>query len=410
MEESARQLIKELEKFGILDAMGDGVSIQDTEFRVIYQNQVHKNIIGDHQGEYCYRVYECREAVCEGCPVEMSFRDGGIHTTVRSAPTDRGVVYVEVTASPLRDRAGNIIAGIEVVRDITEHRRMDELLRKASTEWRHTFDSIPDFISVHDKDFKFVKVNKSLADFLGARPEELVGKHCYEVLHDKAVAWPGCPHEKMLSLQKTMTLEVMDPRIGRPLLVTVSPMFDEKGELIGGIHIARDITERKKMEEKLKVMDWAIKSSLNAIVLADLEGNLTYVNPSFLKMWGYESDSEVTGTSCTKFWEEEKKGTEILEALRDKGEWTGERVALRKDGTTFIAELSANMVRDDDGKPICMMASLVDITERKKMEKEVEERVKELEEFYEMAVSREIRMKELKSEVQRLKAELSRFK
>jgi PAS domain-containing protein len=92
----------------IIAGIGDGVSIQDTEFKILYQNQAHKNIIGDHVGEYCYRAYKRRENVCEGCPLDMSFKDGKIHTDERSVALDEEMLHVEITASPLRDSTGRL--------------------------------------------------------------------------------------------------------------------------------------------------------------------------------------------------------------------------------------------------------------------------------------------------------------
>jgi PAS domain S-box-containing protein len=109
----------------IIAGMGDGISIQDTDYKVIYQNKVHNDWLGDHNGEYCYRAYEKHETICKGCPVKLSFKDGRIHTAERSAQTRDGLSYFEITASPLRDPAGNIIAGIEVVRNITERKKAE---------------------------------------------------------------------------------------------------------------------------------------------------------------------------------------------------------------------------------------------------------------------------------------------
>ncbi|MHC4184101.1 MAG: PAS domain-containing sensor histidine kinase, partial [Planctomycetota bacterium] len=95
---------------GICDALGEGISIQDTDFMVLYQNKVHENMIGNHVGEYCYKAYEGKDDVCKGCPTAMAFKDGKVHKTERR-------VTIEITASPLRDSSGEIIAGIEIVRD-----------------------------------------------------------------------------------------------------------------------------------------------------------------------------------------------------------------------------------------------------------------------------------------------------
>jgi len=117
--------------------------------------------------------------------------------------------------------------------------------------------------------------------------------------------------------------------------------------------------EHKKLEES------AISLSVNAIALANLEGNLTYINKSFLSMFGYNSEQGVLGKPATRFWQEKEKALEVVEALRDKGSWIGELVAKREDGSLFDVQLSSSMITDESGKPIRMMTSFVDITEQK---------------------------------------------
>ena len=113
----------------ILAAIGDGVSIQDRQFRVLYQNPVHIAMTGKHQGKVCYEAYEGRDAVCEGCPVELAFRDGRIHVVERVVEREQGTSHFEITTSPLFDEEGKILAGIEMVRDITERRRAQDIIR-----------------------------------------------------------------------------------------------------------------------------------------------------------------------------------------------------------------------------------------------------------------------------------------
>ncbi len=123
---------------------------------------------------------------------------------------------------------------------------------RAEEEWRHTFDSISDLVSVHDTDHRFVKVNKTLADTLGKKPEDLIGRHCYEVFHHMNEPWPNCPYNKTLKTKKAVTEEVDDPNIGFPVLVTTSPILDDKGEIIAAVHIAKDITEVRRAEDALR--------------------------------------------------------------------------------------------------------------------------------------------------------------
>lgn len=115
----------------IMTSMGEGLSVQDVDFIITYQNQALKDLVGDHRGEHCYTAYENRDHVCEGCPVAMAFRDGGIHKMSRTATTGKETLHVEITASPLRDIGGNIVAGIELIRDVTDQKKLEDQLLQA---------------------------------------------------------------------------------------------------------------------------------------------------------------------------------------------------------------------------------------------------------------------------------------
>jgi len=115
----------------IVAGLGDGLSIQDMDYRVLYQNDVLKELAGNHEGELCYRAYEGREDICEGCPLAESMQNGSINKAERSTILDGRQLTVEITTSPLKDSSGNIIGGIEVVRDITESKKLEEQLLHA---------------------------------------------------------------------------------------------------------------------------------------------------------------------------------------------------------------------------------------------------------------------------------------
>ena len=110
----------------IIGGIGDAISIQNTDLRVLYQNESHRKLLGDHVGEYCYKSFRSRDSVCEGCPLVMAFQDEQIHTAVRKRTTGAGVAYMEVTSSAIKGESGRIVAGIEVVRDITGRKRLEE--------------------------------------------------------------------------------------------------------------------------------------------------------------------------------------------------------------------------------------------------------------------------------------------
>lgn len=129
-EKSLNRLIKDCAEEGLIAAIGDGVCIQDRNFRVQYQNDAHKNLLGNLSGEYCYRAYKCRDHTCEDCPVAMTFMDGKTHRLEMVAICGKKPLHFEITASPLRDGAGMIIGVIEVFREITDRKRIEEAMRR----------------------------------------------------------------------------------------------------------------------------------------------------------------------------------------------------------------------------------------------------------------------------------------
>ncbi len=126
----------------------------------------------------------------------------------------------------------------------------------ATEQWRATFDSITDLVSVHNNEFRIMRTNMAFANFLRTKPEELIGKHCYEVVHNLDSPFPGCPHMEMLKTGKAETKEIFNTKYGLHLMITVSPIF-ERGEIVGSVHYIKDITERKKAEEELKKVNKA---------------------------------------------------------------------------------------------------------------------------------------------------------
>ena len=144
--------------------------------------------------------------------------------------------------------------------------------------------------------------------------------------------------------------------------------FDSKGELKGGFGTVQDITKRKLIENELRVKDFAVTSAASGIAITDMDGIVTYVNLACLSMWDYEQEEEVLGKHANNFFANKKEFGVALKAVLKEGVWQGEGKARRSDGSTFDVQVLANLVTDADGEPFCMMASFVDITERKKLE------------------------------------------
>ncbi len=118
----------------------------------------------------------------------------------------------------------------------------------------------------------------------------------------------------------------------------------------------------------LFMKDRAIECCGNAIAFAGLGGNLTYVNRSFLELWGYVDKQEVLRQPLVTFWENPERARQVLLSLRGEKSWNGELVAARKDGSVFDAHVSAIAISDGSGRSSCLMVSVFDVTERKRSE------------------------------------------
>ncbi|HBH60826.1 MAG TPA: hypothetical protein DDX85_03610, partial [Nitrospiraceae bacterium] len=161
--------IQNLFEQDLLEAIGDPVSIQDTDFRILYQNSKSKEMTGDHTGEYCYALYGNTSGVCEGCPLRITFREGIVCTTTISHAGKPGLQF-EITSSPIGDEGGTIIAGIEVTREISERHRIQDDLRK----FKLISDRARDAHFLVDREGRFQYVNEAACRVLGYSEKELL--------------------------------------------------------------------------------------------------------------------------------------------------------------------------------------------------------------------------------------------
>lgn len=164
---------------------------------------------------------------------------------------ERGITYWDWNLQPVMGLDGVVEGVVLSLLNVTERVRAQQELEERANEWKETFNAISEFVSVHDHDFKILRANQALADYLGKTPQELIGKHCYELFHKSDKPWHNCPHAMAMKSKHAVTQEVHDPQIGCPLLISVSPIFDRNGRVAGGVHIAKDITRQKVVEKRL---------------------------------------------------------------------------------------------------------------------------------------------------------------
>ena len=163
--------------------MEDTLTIHDTEYNIIYQNEQSRIASGgDHLGEKCYRAYHGIEKLCDGCPVEKAFKDGKPHTTENKTVTPSGeVAFWEITANPIRDSAGKIVSCLEIARDFTERKRAKDTLQTERNKLQSLIDTIEDHITIRDRDYNLIYMAEHVKKLWGDR----TGEKCYRSLKAK---------------------------------------------------------------------------------------------------------------------------------------------------------------------------------------------------------------------------------
>lgn len=161
-------------------------------------------------------------------------------------------IVVDVSAVRREGPAGEFLGTEGIIRDVTESVESAESLRRAAEEWRTTFDSMSDFVSMHDRNYRIIKANAAMAAFFGMSPAKLVGMNCHQLYHGADSPCPMCPFSQMAAALKTVSAEMDDPHVGVPLTITVSPIVGGDGLVEGCVHVARDVSAQRRLEEQLQ--------------------------------------------------------------------------------------------------------------------------------------------------------------
>ena len=189
--------------------------------------------------------------------------------------------------------------------------RAEDEIRQSRREWRNIFHAIGQPTIILDASHNVLLVNRATLNALGAKSEEEVqGKKCYELFHNTSEPPPQCPLEKMLASGSLETVEMeIEAFEGGIYLVSCTPVLDEQGKLQKVIHIATDITDRKRAEEALKESEARYSTMVHAapnVVLVHKNGMISYINDIGIRILGYTRD-EVIGKSVFDFLADESK-------------------------------------------------------------------------------------------------------
>ena len=278
-------------------------------------------------------------------------------------------------------------------REIAERKRAEETLRYSEERYRQVVSTTTDAIMVFDAETRqFIEVNKACEELYGYSREEFLG-----ITHTDIAAEPEKSDASIRRAIKgklsRLPIRYHRKKDGAIFPVEISSStFMHKGRLVI-CGVIRDITENKKAEAKLRLFSQAVESSVDGIAMGAIEGRFTYVNESFVKMFGY-SREELIGKEIAILYPEKQipRLEEALKIMRD-GSWAGEMIGKRKNGELLPVMVSSSTVIDKDGNTIAIMANHRDITAQKRAEEELKKYWEHLEELVEE------RTKNLRSEI-----------
>jgi PAS domain S-box-containing protein len=277
------------------------------------------------------------------------------------------------TRVPLPDgRMGILVAA----NDVTERRKAEEALRESEERYRKLISTSPDAITVMDQEGKITFASAKALEIFGHSPlENVLGRHVTEWVVDEDRT------ALIESLQNFLTTGKIDKneyrlRRGTDAVfigeINVAPIQSPDGKIRGAIIVTRDVTDRKRADDRIRMLAHTIESIGEAVSITDIENRILYVNKAFCSIYGYRED-ELIGESIEIVRSPNDRVTTVPTILGStkKGGWSGELLNRRKDGSEFIAYLATSVVQNDQGNAVALVGVAQDVTDRKNAELEL---------------------------------------
>jgi hypothetical protein len=231
----------------ILDSLVEKVIYHDLELRILWANRAACNSAGSSLeellGRHCYEVWAQRREPCENCPVQRARETGRRHSSERVTPDGRRWF---VQGVPVRGRKGDIVGMVEVVLDITAHRRAEAALRWSEQKYQRFLDRMGDAAYEANDRAEIIYANPMASRLSGVPLEELVGRPFVPLLAEESRKIAIEAHQRTLDGEsQECELTFANGRIAQ---FKNEPLRDQHGNIRGVFGIARDVTRRKRAE------------------------------------------------------------------------------------------------------------------------------------------------------------------
>ncbi len=246
-----------------------------------------------------------------------------------------------------------------------ENKRSEESIKKEKEFSENILKSMPDGLDIVDESRNIIYMNNKLRNIFG---REAIGKKCYEVYKDNKKPCESCPLNGKIRTGETKTIEVGGIANGKTFLISHTPVrMDGKMRVL---EIFSDITERKKIENKIINLSRAVEQSHASMVITDINGTIMYVNPYFTEATGYTWEEAIgQNPRILKSGKQPKRVyKEMWDTIKSGKDWQGEFCNKKKNNELYWERVSVSPIKDGAGKIIRFVAVKEDITNHKRME------------------------------------------
>lgn len=265
-----------------------------------------------------------------------------------------------------------------VLREAEERRtrhQVEAALAQEQYLLRLMMENLPDHVYFKDLQSAFISVSRSKARSHNLEPEQIKGKSDFDLFS------PDHAHKAFQDEQRIIrtgqSILDMEERVTWPdgsvtwVSASKMPLRDPAGKIIGTFGISRDITARKKDEERLREQAEIINEAPIAIFITDLENRITYCNEGAVKIYALPREEIVGRTSDDLLEPESAERLQAARALaRGQAHWSGEVALTARGGRSIQAELHLSQIADAAGQPRARLCIAIDVTEKKKIEEQ----------------------------------------